>query len=370
MPLAPASAHHLPVPDLADLRRGIDHIDDTIHDLLMERADLVLQVGHLKGRSLDTPFYRPEREAQIHHRLARRHQGPLPVAAVHRIFREIISASLSLEKQLVVAYLGPEATHTHQAGLKHFGSSCQMVAARSIEELFREVEVGRANYGVVPVEHSTEGMETHTLDCFVDSPLRICAEVLLPVSYNLLTNVPRLSEVAVVYGHYQALADCRLWLERHMPNVPHHAMDSTAQALATTRLEQGAAAIGGVYAADSFGLTLLAEHIEDHGNNESRFLVIGQHEPAPSGRDKTSLMFSLQGHPGFLYRVLGIFAEKAINLSRVESRPSRRRPWDYLFFVDLEGHQEEDAIRPALLELARLPGVFTKILGSYPRHVL
>lgn len=356
--------------DLPELRQGIDRIDDAIHDLLMERAELVLQVGHLKGKNHEAPFYRPEREAQIHNRLTRRHQGPLPVAAVHRIFREIISASLSLEKQLVVAYLGPEATHTHQAGLKHFGSSCRLMAARSIEELFREVEVGRADYGVVPVEHSTEGMETHTLDCFVDSPLHICAEVLLPVSHNLLTNAPHLQEVTVIYGHYQALADCRHWLERHMAAMPQVAMESTAQALETARREPGAAAIGGVYAADNYGLTLLVEHIEDQGINENRFLVIGQHEPAPSGRDKTSLMFSMQDHPGFLYRVLGIFAEKSINLTRVESRPSRRRPWDYLFFVELEGHQGDEAIRPAIHELARLPGVFTKILGSYPRHAL
>ncbi|MBF0613334.1 MAG: prephenate dehydratase [Magnetococcales bacterium] len=356
--------------DLKDLRQAIDGIDDAIHDLLMQRAELVLQVGHVKGRTLDAPFYRPEREAQIHTRLGQRHQGPLPVAAVHRIFREIISASLSLEKQLVVAYLGPEATHTHQATLKHFGSSCRMAPCRSMEELFQEVEVGRADYGVVPVEHSTEGMEYHTLDCFVDSPLRICAEIVLPVSYNLLTNATSLEEVTVIYGHFQALADCHNWLDKNISSIPRRTTESTAQALEEAHRQPNAAAIGGVYAADTYGLAIMAEHIEDQGNDENRFLVVGRHEPAPSGLDKTSLMFSLQDHPGFLYQILGIFAQRGINLSRLESRPSRRRPWDYLFFVDLQGHQGDDNIRPALQELARIPGVFTKILGSYPHHVL
>lgn len=360
---------------LAQLRSAIDQLDDRIHDLLIERANLVYRVGELKGREAegrksDGQFYRPEREAQIHRRLEERHHGPLPVAAIHRIYREIISASLSLEKRMRIVYLGPEATYTHQAAMKHFGSSCDMAAARTTDELFSDVETGRYNFGVVPVESSIEGMVNHTLDRFVDSPLCICAEILLPGVHNLLSRETDIREVQVLYSHYQSLEHCRDWLDRHLPNIRTEEVESTAQAAELACQTEKSAAIAGVYAADKYRLNILVEHIEDRADMEHRFLVVGRQEPLPSGRDQTSLMFSVRDRPGFLYRALGIFAHQEINLTRIESRPSKRRAWDYLFYVDFEGHQTDAVVKAALGDLSNLPGVTAKILGSYPRPAL
>ncbi|OSM06191.1 prephenate dehydratase [Magnetofaba australis] len=356
---------------LADLRDGIDAIDDHIHDLLMQRAELVEKVGEVKGASAaQAVYYRPEREAQIHRRIEARHHGPLPIEAVHRIYREIISASLNMEKQLTVAYLGPEATFTHQAAIKQFGSSFHMYAQPTIDAVFHEVEVGRVNFGVAPVENSNEGAVTHTLDRFVDSPLIVCGEILLPVQHNLLSRRDSLSDVKRIYGHRRALADCHQWLDAHLPHVERVESESTAAAALKARDEEGAAAIAGEYAADSMSLNLLAEHIEDRAGQENRFLVVGRIPPKPSGDDKTSIMVSFQDHPGFLHKVLGLFAERGINLTRIESRPSQTRTWDYLFFIDCEGHQDDPRVAEALQALADLPGVTEKILGSYPKRAL
>ncbi|MBF0309170.1 MAG: prephenate dehydratase [Magnetococcales bacterium] len=352
------------------LREGIDGIDDRIQDLLVQRAELVLAVGALKERRRDAPFYRPDREARIHRRLEARHRGPLPVAALHRIYREIISASLNLEKPLTISYLGPEAGFTHQASIKQFGSSATLQEVWSIDEVFHEVEIGRANYGVVPVENSTEGMVTYTLDRFSDSSLRICGEVLLPVVHHLLSREAHLDTVERLYGHHRALLQCRRWIDRHLPKVAVNEVNSTAKALEKARDEKRSAAIGGEYGADSYGLEVLAEHVEDFADMENRFLVIGRQDPEPTGQDQTSLMFSFRDHPGFLHQVLGIFAQRGVNLTRIESRPSRRRAWDYNFFVDLEGHFEDVAIADALTALTLVPGVSTRVLGSYPRPAL
>lgn len=355
---------------LDELRQAIDQVDTSIQDLLTQRAELVVEVGELKSRNPGTVFYRPEREAQIHRRLEERHGGPMPLAAVHRIFREIISASLSIEKRLTIAYLGPEATFTHQAALKQFGSSCAMAPARDIAEVFREVEAERADFGVVPIENSSEGVVSHTLDQFVDSPLQICGEVLLPVVHHLFSGEPALEGVKVVYGHFQALAQCREWLRRHLPRTRLKEVSSTARALELARERPGSGAIAGVYAADNYGLNALADHIEDLPGAENRFLVIGRHGPQPSGADKTSLLFSFRDQLGILHQVLGIFAGQGINLTRIESRPSKRRAWDYVFFVDFEGHHDDPQVAQTLKALCALPGIFTKILGSYPRRVL
>ncbi|MEO5341608.1 MAG: prephenate dehydratase [Magnetococcus sp. MYC-9] len=356
---------------LEELRQAIDRIDDRIHDLLMERAERVQQVGICKERvGAEVSFYRPEREANIHRRLEARHRGPLPVAALHRIYREIISASLNLERKLAVVYLGPEATFTHQAAIKQFGSSPLVFPVRTIDEVFHEVELQRADFGVTPIENSTEGMVNHTLDRLVDSPLRIWGEIYLPVAHDLLSREAELGAVRVVYGQPTVIAQCHAWLSKHLSHVAIKECSSTAAAVWEARREVGAAVIACELAADPYEWQLLVRHIEDRADNENRFLVIGREMPARSGQDKTSLMFSFRDQPGFLHQVLGIFARRELNLTRIESRPSLKKAWDYLFFVDLEGHQEDPPVAAALAELTTTPGVVVKILGSYPRKVL
>ena len=359
------------LPTLDALRHAIDKVDDDIHDLLMERAKRVQQVGELKEQgSEQTSFYRPEREARIHRRLEARHQGALPLAGLHRIYREIISASLNLEKKMSVAYLGPEATFTHQAATKQFGSSALMLPVRTIHEVFHEVEIRRADFGVAPIENSTEGMVNHTLDRLVNSPLRIWGEIYLPVTHALLSRETNISAIRTVHGHPNAINQCRQWLDQTLPRATEKACASTSTAVWKARQEAGSAAIAGELAADQYGLNMLVEHIEDRADNENRFLVIGRETPARSGQDKTSLMFTLQDQPGCLHHVLGIFAQHGVNLTRIESRPSKKKAWDYLFFVDTEGHQEDTLVTTALAELETMPGVSLKILGSYPSKVL
>ncbi|MBF0159264.1 MAG: prephenate dehydratase [Magnetococcales bacterium] len=371
----------MPDPDLSqqqrlnELRHQIDAIDNRIHDLLVERADLVVQVGQVKGRqrgdaSGDVLFYRPEREARIHRRLAARHHGALPVEALHRIYREIISACLSLEKRLNVVYLGPEATATHEAALKHFGSSAAMSSVASIDDIFHDVEVGRADFGVVPVENAIEGVVIYTLERFIDSPLRICGEVMLPVVYCLMSLASSMEQLRRVYGHARARAQCRLWLERHLPTMPVTVVDATAKGIALVREDEESAVLAGVHAADRYGLNVLSEHVEDRSGHEHRFLVVGRHDSGPSGQDKTSLMFSFRDQPGFLHRILGIFASHGVNLTRIESRPSWSSSCDYLFFVELEGHREQPPVADALAELVQTPGVSVQMLGSYPKRAV
>ncbi|MBF0110448.1 MAG: chorismate mutase [Magnetococcales bacterium] len=357
-------------PTLDALRAAIDGIDDRIHDLLMERVQWVLKVGQLKGQGSPNPmFYRPEREAGIHRRLEARHQGPLPVSAIHRVFREIISASLNLEKNLSVVYLGPEATFTHQAAIKQFGSSFRMYPAGSIHDVFHEVEVGRADFGVTPVESSAEGVVHHTLKRLADSPLRICGEIYLPVVHTLLSLETTLDQVHWVFGHRQVLDECHEWLATHLPSVAIKEEESTARSVQRARETPNSAAIAGVYAADASGLNLLAEHLQDQAGIEHRFLVIGQNIPARSGNDKTCIMFSFSDQPGFLHKVLGIFAIHGINLTAIQSVPSRGQGWGYAFFLDFDGHQEDPEPSQALAELASMPGVDIKVFGSFPRPV-
>ncbi|MBF0215098.1 MAG: chorismate mutase [Magnetococcales bacterium] len=356
---------------LLGLRQAIDTIDDRIHDLLMERAERVMEVGRVKGKggASDLSFYRPEREASIHRRLEARHQGALPIAALHRIYREIISASLSLEKRLSVVYLGPEHAFTHLAALKQFGSSCQLSAAASIDALFHEVEMSRSDFGVAPVENSNEGIISHTLDRFVDSPLSIRGEIYLEISYTLMSAEGAIEAVRVLFGTRLALTRCRAWIDRWLPGVSTRLVESAAEAARLAATEAGAAFIAPIPLADSLGSGRLAEHIEDRAE-ETRFLVIGRGEPTRSGRDKTSLMFTFRDQPGFLHQVLGIFARRQINLTRIESRPSRKQAWEYLFFLDLSGHVSDPPVAGALEELMTVAGVTARILGSYPVRAL
>lgn len=351
--------------DLEPLRRQIDEIDDQILDLLNRRAQVVLRVGEAKaGEKKD--FYVPSRERAIYERLTSRNPGPFPTEAIRRVFREIISASLSLEQPMKVAFLGPQATFTHVAAMQQFGFSAQLVTQKSIPAVFEEVARGRADYGVVPVENSNEGVVSHTLDMFMESELKINAEILLEISHDLLSLSGRLEDIRRVISHPQALGQCRRWLEENLPDLPLTDVASTALAAQMAAEDQTTAAIASEAAAALYGLKVVKRKIEDNPNNFTRFLVIGRKTPEPSGRDKTSLMFSVKDEPGILYRMLEPFSKRNINLSKIESRPLKKKAWEYIFFLDLEGHVEEEAVRAAVEEL-KGHCQFLKVLGSYPR---
>jgi chorismate mutase/prephenate dehydratase len=315
-------------------------------------------------------YYRPEREAQVLARIVERNEGPLEGESVAYIFRELMSACLALEKPLQVAYLGPEGTFTQAAALKHFGHGAICVPQATIDVVFDEVEAGNCNYGVVPVENSTEGMVTHTLDSFLDSPLHICGEVELRIVHHLLA-APHTEASAVrrICAHQQALAQCRNWLDRHWPNVEREAVSSNGEAARVAAETPGVAAVAGDMAAELYQLRRLAEHIEDHPDNTTRFLVIGRQDVPPSGRDKTSIIVSSRNKPGALFTLLDPFRRGGVSLTRIDSRPSRTEKWAYVFFIEFEGHQRDEKIAAILRELEE-QSILLKPLGSYPRAVL
>lgn len=350
---------------LTDLRKQIDAIDDQILDLLNRRAEVVIEVGKAKsGQSKE--FYVPSREQAIYERLTASSPGPFPPEAIRRVFREIISASLSLEQPMKVAFLGPQATFTHVAAMQQFGFSAQLVAQKSIPAVFDEVLRGRAHYGVVPVENSNEGVVSHTLDMFMESDLLISAEVLLEISHDLLSRSGRLEDIKKVVSHPQALAQCRNWLEENLPDVPLVDVASTALAAQMVAEDETAAAIASGMAATLYGLKVAKKKVEDNPNNFTRFLVVGRKMPERSGRDKTSVMFSVKDEPGILYRMLEPFSKRGINLSKIESRPLKKKAWEYIFFLDIEGHIDEEEVSAAVEELKGYCQ-FLKVLGSYPR---
>lgn len=351
--------------DLKGLRERIDAIDDKILELLNRRAEVVIEVGRAK-EGQDRDFYVPSREQAIYERLTSANPGPFPTDAIRRVFREIISASLSLEQPMKVAFLGPQGTFTHTAAMQQFGFSAQLVPQKSISAIFEEVSRRRVNYGVVPVENSTEGVVSHTLDMFMASDLQINAEILLPISHYLLSRSGRMEDVRKVVSHPQPLAQCRHWLEENLPDTPQVDVASTALAAQMAAEDESSAAVAGEMAATLYGLRIVKEKIEDNPNNFTRFLVIGRRTPDRSGRDKTSLMFSVKDQPGILYRMLEPFSTRGINLSKIESRPMKTKAWEYIFFLDVEGHMEEEAVREAIEEL-REHCQFLKVLGSYPR---
>jgi chorismate mutase/prephenate dehydratase len=358
--------------ELKNLRDQIDGIDDRIRALLVERARCAHRVADVK-RAADpeaTVFYRAEREAQVLRRMKDADNTPLAGEAVARIFREIMSACLALEQQMKVAYLGPEGTFTQQAVLKQFGHAAQTVPLASIDDVFREVEAGAVDYGVVPVENSTEGMVTHTLDSFLRFNLRVCGEVELRIHQHLLISENNKREnISRVYSHSQSLAQCRQWLDTHLPNVERVAVSSNAEAARRIRGEWHAAAIAGDVAAELYGLTKSAENIEDNPNNTTRFLVIGRDPVARSGDDKTSLLVSTRDKPGALYRLLEPFNREGVSLTRLESRPSKSANWSYVFFIDCEGHQDDPKVQAVLKSVAD-EVLDVRVLGSYPRAVL
>jgi len=357
--------------DLEAVRARIDAVDEEIHRFISERARLAQQVGISKaagGRAVD--FYRPEREAQVL-RLARaRNAGPLRDEEVLRLFREIMSACLAQQEPLKVAFLGPEGTFTQTAVLNHFGHSVRALPLLSIDEVFHEVEAGNADFGVVPIENSTEGTVNHTLDRFLTSPLKICGEVELRIRQHLMGTMGSLARIARVCSHPQSLAQCREWLDEHLPGIEQVPVSSNAEGARRARDEDGSAAIAGDTAAEVYGLKILAMQIEDRADNTTRFLVLGRKLFSPSGEDRTTLLVSV-GHtdaPGALYRLLEPLAKHRVSLTRIESRPSRRRKWDYVFFMDLEGHAEDRHVAKALAALKLRASLF-RVLGSYPRAV-
>ncbi len=354
-----------PTPSLEQLRNEIDALDADIVALLNQRATVAATVGRLKA-SQDREFHVPSRERAVYERVAALNQGPLPEEAIRNIFREIMSACLALESPLRVAYLGPKATFSHLATMQQFGFSAQLEPQKSIPAVFEEVEKGKSQYGVVPVENSTEGVITHTLDMFVDSNLLISAEIILDIHHDLLSRTGRMEDIRKVYSHPQPIAQCRNWLEDNLPNLPLVDVASTAVAAQIVSEDYTAAAIASELAASLYDLKVVRSRIEDQVNNVTRFLVISHKAAEPTGNDKTSILFSVKDEPGILYRMLEPFARHGVNLSKIESRPVKTKAWEYIFFLDMVGHLAEQQVRDAIEELRGFCQ-FLKILGSYPK---
>lgn len=356
---------------LGELREKIDSIDVDIAQLISQRAQCAKDVAEVKkAADQDAVFYRPEREAQVLRKAMEMNQGPLDDEEMARLFREIMSACLALEDPVKVAFLGPEGTFTQQAALKHFGHSAVALPFSAIDEVFREVEAGSVQYGVVPVENSTEGVVNHTLDNFMGSNLHICGEVELRIHQHMLvSDVTKTDSISRIYSHSQSLAQCRKWLDAHYPNAERIAVSSNADAAKRLRGEWNAAAIAGQMAADLYDLKVHAEKIEDRPDNSTRFLIIGNQPVAPSGVDKTSIVVAMRNEPGALHDLLHPFQTHGIDLTRVETRPAQTGTWNYVFFIDLNGHQDDEAVTKALAEVGKKASD-VRVLGSYPQAVL
>lgn len=355
---------------LAALRQKIDGLDEKIHQQINHRAEIAKEIASLKAQQQGEPvYYRPEREAQVLRAIIERNPGPLSNEQVAVIFREIMSACLALEQPMKVAFLGPEGTFTQSAALKFFGHAVETVPLGAIDEVFREVESGAAQYGVVPIENSTEGVVNHTLDSFMVSDIKICGEVELRIHQHLLSQADDLSAIGKVVSHQQSLAQCREWLDANLPTVPREAVSSNAEAARIAQSDPSVAAIAGNMAAELYSLPCLISNIEDRPNNTTRFLAIARDFPQASGEDKTSILASTQNKPGMLYRLLEPFSRYGVSLSRIESRPSKNVIWDYVFFIDIDGHRDDEKVSSVLDELGS-SSFFIKELGSYPKAVL
>ncbi|HUR40575.1 MAG TPA: prephenate dehydratase [Verrucomicrobiae bacterium] len=361
--------------DLKKARTRIDDLDHKIQELVADRARIALQIREIKAASGDSTsdHYRPAREAEVLRRaIARNRELKSPVAdeVMARLMREVMSACLALESPLAVSYLGPEGTYTQAAVYKHFGHQVSARVATAIDEIFRDVESGSATYGVVPIENSTEGIVSSTLDLLAQTPLSICGEVWLPVHHHLLSRQKKREDIRKVYAHAQSFAQCRRWLDTRLPKAERIPVASNGLAAQMVRKAGKGAAIAGAAAAELYQLNTLASNIEDDPNNTTRFLVIGRQNPELTGRDMTSLVMSAhKNRSGALFELLEPFSQSSISLTKIESRPSRRAAWDYNFFIDLEGHQTDPAVKPAL-DLVRSRAAYFRILGSYPRAVV
>ena len=358
-------------PLLQGIRQQIDAVDEQIHQLINDRARLAQQVGlskHKDGHTVD--FYRPEREAQVLRMALERNHGPLRDEEILRLFREIMSACLAQEQPLKIAFLGPEGTFTQAAVLKHFGHSVRALSLPAIDDVFIEVQAGTADFGVVPIENSTEGTVNNTLDRFLHTSLHICGEVELRIHHFLIGRMQDLAKVQRICAHAQALGQCRGWLDEHLPEVERIAVSSNAEGARRARDEQGTAAIAGETAAEIYGLGILAPRIEDSADNTTRFLVLGRQLLRPSGDDRTTIMVSPADEgAGALLRLLEPLAAHGVSMTRIESRPSRKRKWHYVFFIDLVGHAEDTGVAAALAGLRERAALF-RIVGSYPRAIL
>ena len=360
---------------LPQIRARIDELDEQIQDLIRQRAECALEVAESKRAEAEksggeaTDFYRPEREAEVLRMVQERNNGPLGDETVAHLFRELMSACLALQEPMKIAYLGPEGTFTQAAALKHFGQSINTVSHGAIDEVFRDVEAGNAHYGVVPVENSTEGVVSHTLDMFMQSSLQISGEVEMRIHHNLLSNADSLSGITKIYSHQQSLAQCREWLDANAPNAERVAVSSNADAAKRAASENGCAAIASDTAAAIYDLNILAANIEDEPDNTTRFLIIGRNSVERSGNDKTTLLVSIVNKHAALHELLTPFASNDVSLTRIESRPSRQGMWDYVFFIDIDGHRDDLTIANALQALTDKAAML-KVLGSYPKAVL
>ncbi len=361
-----------PQPDLGAVRRRIDEVDRQIQALINERAEFAQQVGLSKGDLASAvDYYRPEREAEVLRAVKERNNGPLRNEEMLRLFREIMSACLAQQEPLKIGFLGPEGTFTQSAVFKHFGHSVRALPFGTIDEVFQEVESGAADFGVVPIENSTEGTVNNTLDMFLTSPLKIGGEIELRIEQHLLGNVASLEKIQRICAHEQALAQCRGWLREYVADAELIGVSSNAVGARRARDEEGTAAIGGDAAAEVYGLKTMVNNIEDRADNATRFLVIGRELLASSGDDKTTILVSTSdtaGGAGVLHSLLQPFSNHNVNITRIESRPSRRQNWDYVFFLDLDGHAEQRPLADALLELKSISSLF-RVLGAYPKAV-
>lgn len=349
--------------NIPEHRQAIDKLDTQIVKLLNERTKHVLAIGEIKLKAGEE-IYAPHRERAVLHRVCRLNQGPMTNDSLRAVYREIMSSALSLEKSMTIAYLGPEATFTHQAAIRRFGSSLLYSSQKTIADVFAEVSKNRADYGVVPIENSTEGVVTHTLDMFVDSDLKIVAQIVLPVQHCLLSRSRR-AQIKKLFAHPQALAQCRAWVQNHLPRAEIIETSSNARSAEFAAREKETGAIAGILAAEKYDLPVLESDIQDNAANATRFLVLGRQCSPPTGKDRTSVMFSIVDQVGALYRALAPFRRYRINMTKIESRPSKRKVWEYFFFVDCDGHMSDRKVAKALALLSEQCS-FVKVLGSYP----
>jgi chorismate mutase/prephenate dehydratase len=344
-------------------RKAIDKLDAQIVRLLNERTRHVLAIGDIKLKAGEE-IYAPHRERAVLERIAGLNKGPITSEQLRAIYREIMSSALALEKTMTIAYFGPEATFTHQAAIRKFGSSLKYSPQKTIGDVFSEVSKKSADYGVVPVENSTEGVVTHTLDMFVDSDLKIVSQIVLPVQQCLMSNAPR-AKIKKLYVHPQSLAQCRSWIQNHLPRVEIIETSSNARSAELAAKDKAAAAIGGLLAAEKYGLDVLEQDIQDNAANATRFLVLGRQCSPPTGKDRTSLMLSVADKAGALHEAIAAFRRHKINMTKIESRPSKRKAWEYFFFIDCEGHSQDPKVAAAIRLLSKHCN-FVKVLGSYP----
>lgn len=349
---------------LSEWRKEIDQIDEQVVQLINRRAELAQTIGHAKSRSR-SHYFTPEREHIVFKRLLALNKGPLEGKAIRAIYREIISACLALEKPLSVSFLGPEGTFSHLASIAKFGTSAEFHPVDSITDVYSQIERGAVDYGIVPVENSWAGVIPETLDAFMHSNLRVVSEVYQPITHNLLSHCENLEQVTRLYSHFQPLAQCRQWLKNHLPNVEEIEASSTVRAAEMAAKDKTSAAIATYIAAERNGLPILCEHIEDNPTNRTRFLVLGYNEPEPTGHDKTSLMFSVHNKAGELVHALNAFEKYDVNMTMIESRPTKAEAWQYVFYIDVQGHTKDDAVTKAINLLSE-QSLFVRVLGSYP----